>query len=250
MNKTYKGRYHILILLLLVVACRTAKTQLSPKSELKKLSPYMVDYQWFEAKANVTYAGGFNELAFNANFRLQKDKVIWISLTGPLSIEGGRALITPDSVKVVDRVNKKIYIGTFQAFCGKYNLPITFSQLQELIVGNVLNEDVLKLPAKTDGDYKNYTENNKEITKIVYINLKNYTVEKISLKDKPSQRELLLSFANYTENKGKLFSNARKIEINTYHEKSTIQMEFSKYTFGQKNEFPFSTPEKYEVITL
>jgi hypothetical protein len=83
-------------------------------------------------------------------------------------------------------------------------------------------------------------ENNKESTKNVYINLKNYTVEKISLKDKPSQRELLLSFANYTENKGKLFSNARKIEINTYHEKSTIQMEFSKFTFGQKVEFPFT----------
>ena len=250
MNKTFKGRYYILVLLILGVACRTAKTQLSAKSELKKLSPCMINYEWFEAKANVTYTGGFNELAFNANFRLQKDKVIWISLTGPLSIEGGRALITPDSVKVVDRVNKKNYIGTFQSFCGKYNLPITFTQLQELIVGNVLNEEVLKLPAKMEGDEKIFTENNKESSKIVYINLKNYTVEKISLKDKASQRELLLSFANYTENKGKLFSNARKIEINTHHEKSAIQMEFSKFTFGQKVEFPFTTPEKYEIITL
>lgn len=250
MNNTYIRRYYILILLSLCLACTTSKNYVNTKNELKKLSPYMIDYEWFEAKANCTYAGGFNELAFNANFRLQKDKVIWISLTGPLSIEGGRALITPDSVKVVDRVNKKIYIGTFQAFCGKYNLPITFAQLQELIVGNVLNEEVLKLPAKIEGDNKVYTENNKESSKNVYINLKNYTVEKISLKDKPSQRELLLSFANYTENKGKLFSNARKIEINTYHEKSTIQMEFSKFTFGQKVEFPFTTPEKYEITTL
>ena len=210
----------------------------------------MIDYEWFEAKANTTYAGGFDELAFNANFRLQKDKVIWISLTGPLSIEGGRALITPDSVKVVDRINKKIYIGTFQSFCVKYSLPISFTQLQELIVGNVLNEGVLKLPSRIEGDDKVYTENNKESSKNVYINLKNYTVEKISLKDKPTQRELLLSFADYIENKGKLFSNARKIEINTYHEKSTIQMEFNKVTFGQKVEFPFTTPEKYEIIIL
>lgn len=251
MNK----KFLLLCLVLIAVfvdSCKTTKnaTDAGLKSEMKRLAPYMINYKWFEAKSNTTYAGGFNELSFVSNFRLEKDKAIWISVTGPLSIEGGRALITPDSVHAIDRINKKFYSGSFSSFCLKYQLPITFSQLQELIVGNIINENTLKTPSKTENDYKVFEESTKENSKNVYINLKNYTVDKIELKDRLTQRELLLSFANYAANKDKLFSMDRKIEIITHHERSSIHLEFSKFSFDKEVEFPFSVPEKYEAASF
>ncbi len=249
MNKKFVYLFICLGTLFLLPACKSSKSaaDTSLKSDLKKLSVYIIDYKWFEGKCNASYAGGFNELSFVSNFRLKKDEFIWISVTGPLSIEGGRALITPDSVQMIDRINRKYYKGTFQQFCMKYNLPITFVQLQELIVGNVLNEKTLKGPSKTENDFKIFEENTKEYSKNVYINLINYTVDKIGLKDRLTQRELLLNFANYSESKGKLFSQNRIIEINTHHEKSTIQMQFSKFLFDKEVEFPFAIPERYEI---
>jgi predicted metalloenzyme YecM len=132
----------------------------------------------------------------------------------------------------------------------KYQLPISFVQLQELLVGNVINEQTLKMPNKIENDYKVFEENTKEYTKNVYINLKNYTVDKIGLKDRMTQREVLLNFANYAEVKGKLFSRDRNIEINTHHEKSSIQLQFSKFIFDKELEFPFSIPEKYEITAF
>lgn len=236
----------------LLQACKGTKsvTDSSKKGDLKKLSVYMIEYDCFEGKCNATYAGGFSELSFVANFRLKKDKVIWVSLTGPLSIEGARALITPDTVQVIDRINRKYYTGTYPEFCLKYQLPISFVQLQELLVGNVINEQTLKMPNKIENDYKVFEENTKEYTKNVYINLKNYTVDKIGLKDRLTQREVLLNFANYAEVKGKLFSRDRNIEINTHHEKSSIQLQFSKFIFDKELEFPFSIPEKYEITAF
>ena len=43
--------------------------------------------------------------SFPANIRLKKDSVMWISVA--VGIEVGRALITQDSIFVIDRISRK-----------------------------------------------------------------------------------------------------------------------------------------------
>ena len=58
-------------------------------------------------------------IMINAHFRMYKDSVIWISVTAIFGIEGLRAIITQDSVKILDKQNKCYYTGSPFLTCRK-----------------------------------------------------------------------------------------------------------------------------------
>src|ERR1700712_2666111 len=60
----------------------------------------IIDCRTFSAKLKVHYeSSDGKDYEFNAFIRLQKDKIIWISINALLGFEAFRAVITPDSVK-------------------------------------------------------------------------------------------------------------------------------------------------------
>src|SRR5918993_935414 len=70
-----------------------------------------IDFKTFSAKVKVDFEGKDGKKSdFNANIRLIKDSVMWISINALLGIEAFRVLITPDSVKVMNKVDKVIQL--------------------------------------------------------------------------------------------------------------------------------------------
>ncbi|HRF24264.1 MAG TPA: DUF4292 domain-containing protein, partial [Chitinophagaceae bacterium] len=66
-----------------------------------------IQYQSFSAKTDVDYREqGGKKYSVTVHIRMIKDSVIWLLVNGPLGIEGLRALITTDSVKILDKQNK------------------------------------------------------------------------------------------------------------------------------------------------
>ncbi|MFM8710814.1 MAG: DUF4292 domain-containing protein, partial [Sphingomonadales bacterium] len=96
-----------------------------------------INYTTFNAKMDVDYEeGDGKKLSVNAQLRIYKDSVIWASLTALLGIEGLRAYITRDSVKLLDKQNK-IYIARSVAYLREITaLPLDLYSLQELLIGN------------------------------------------------------------------------------------------------------------------
>src|ERR1700752_3762669 len=74
---------------------------------LENIKKNTIKYTTFSAKLNVDYRGtdGKNN-NINANLRMYKDSAIWISITAILGIEGLRAFITNDSVKILNKQDK------------------------------------------------------------------------------------------------------------------------------------------------
>src|SRR5215831_13568722 len=69
------------------------------KNIISNLNKNRIDFTTFTAKVKVDYEGKENNDQATAYVRIQKDSIIWISITGALGIEGIRAYITKDSVK-------------------------------------------------------------------------------------------------------------------------------------------------------
>src|ERR1700682_3697566 len=66
-----------------------------------------INCRTFSAKLKVHYEGSDGkDYEFNAFIRLQKDKIIWISINALLGFEAFRAVFTPDSVKVLNKLDK------------------------------------------------------------------------------------------------------------------------------------------------
>src|SRR5687767_12031726 len=73
----------------------------------QQISANHISFNSFSAKVNIDYSGSDGKkYDVNANLRMLKDSAIWISANAVLGIEAIRVLVTRDSVKFLDKLNK------------------------------------------------------------------------------------------------------------------------------------------------
>ena len=104
---------------------------------LKDIARNHIDFKTFSGKINVNYVGGDNK-SYNVNtiVRMYKDSAIWVSVTAILGIEAIRALVTKDSVQLLDKQNKIYTARSIDYLQEVTGLPLNLSTLQDLIIGN------------------------------------------------------------------------------------------------------------------
>ncbi|MCF8257242.1 MAG: DUF4292 domain-containing protein [Flavobacteriales bacterium] len=88
------------------------------------------------SKVNISYKVGEQGQSFSARVRMKQDSIIWVSIAPMLGIEMVRAVITPDSLKLLDRFGKRFYIGPFDRLDQLLGVDLNFAMLQALITGN------------------------------------------------------------------------------------------------------------------
>src|ERR1043165_2055158 len=67
---------------------------------------HQFDFTSLTAKAAVEIATDKETTSFDVNIRMKKDSAIWLSITPLLGIEVARVLVTRDSIRILDRINK------------------------------------------------------------------------------------------------------------------------------------------------
>src|SRR5215217_5947410 len=112
------------------------------KSTLRKIDSNRVSYTTFNGKVNIDYKGGDGKnYDVNANVRMFKDSAIWISANAILGIEAMRVLITKDSVKLLNKLDKLYTARSVDYLQDVTSLPLDLPTLQDLIVGNAVFVD-------------------------------------------------------------------------------------------------------------
>ena len=102
----------------------------------------IIDCRTFSAKLKVHYeSSDGKDYEFNAFIRLQKDKIIWISINALLGFEAFRAVITPDSVKVLNKLDKVYQLRSVGYLQNISHLPFDFHTLQSIVLGNPIYLD-------------------------------------------------------------------------------------------------------------
>jgi hypothetical protein len=133
--------------LFLLFSCKTpsiaVKTTGAPKMDasaaiLDSVKAHAFQFEWFSGKAKVEVTAGNEKTDFTANFRIKKDSAIWISASPALGIEVARMLMTKDSIRVINRLDKKRYTRDYDFFKAFTTLPVDFYTIQNLITGNLL----------------------------------------------------------------------------------------------------------------
>lgn len=95
------------------------------------------DYEFLQIKGKVQYETAADKQEAQVSIRMKRDSIIWASVS-KLGFEGVRAIITPDTVILLDRLHKTYFAGGFKMLKRRYKVPVTFAQLQAALVGNYL----------------------------------------------------------------------------------------------------------------
>ncbi|MFZ1686940.1 MAG: DUF4292 domain-containing protein, partial [Flavobacteriales bacterium] len=130
------------ILLLLVASCKTPlriiNRDLPPRGADKLVERVMAnrpDVRWYTAKADITVATDTSEKSFNAQVRSVTDSALWTSITALLGIEAGRVLLTPDSMKLLDRLHDTFFVGDVALAKTRFGLQPDLQLLQQALLG-------------------------------------------------------------------------------------------------------------------
>jgi hypothetical protein len=207
-----------------------------------------IDYKTCSAKVKVDFEGGDGKKNdFNAFVRLKKDSVLWISINAAFGIEAFRVLITPDSVKVVNKIDKIVQLRSVEYLQEVSKIPLTFNDLQNLLVGN---------PVYLDSNITSYKKEEHTISLIsigvlfkhlLTVNKGDYTLQHSKLDDVDANRARTadITYGDYEVKNGIRFSTYRRITVSE-KKKLDIEMQFKQFDFNMELNFPFNIPRNYK----
>ena len=110
-------------------------------------------FVWVTAKANVETLIDNKEENFDIKVNIRKDSAMLITIQYLLGLQVAKVLITKDSVKMVNYIQKNYFKGDFNYINTMLNADLDFSVLQAVLFGNsaeFYDDDDLKLKPVTD----------------------------------------------------------------------------------------------------
>jgi Domain of unknown function (DUF4292) len=218
------------------------------RENYKQILRNQISYTTFSAKIDVDYEDAEGKkYNVNAHIRMYKDSAIWVSITGPLGIEGLRAYITSDSVKVMDKQNKS-YIARSVSYLQEVTaLPLDLASLQDLLIGNPVFLDSNILSYSKSADAVSLLSNGTFFKNLFTIGEADKLMQRSKLDDMDElkNRTCYLTYSDYENKKGVNFSTKREISV-VEKKKLDIKLNFKQYDFNETLSFPFSVPKNYK----
>lgn len=200
-----------------------------------------------KAKAKLDIGGSKNNATMN--FRMEKGRQIWVSITALAGIEIARALITPDSIKVRNNF-QNVYLKKPFSYIHKFtNRQVSFEWLESILSGNTIS-DFLNDQAKFEQANGLWLLDGENAT-LAYSVLFNgmMKVSETNINDIRQGQSLKILYSGaYHDLGGTLFPNGVTINSMTGTKIVNIELEYSGAQRNVPLDFPFTVPGKYEVI--
>ena len=219
-------------------------------------------FEWLTAKAEVEYTDREDKPeSFDVNIRIKKDSVIWISVTPLLGIEPVRVLITPDSMKILNRLRKTYMARDLSFLDNILKSHINFEIMQAVLVGNYFpyqkNEKLKSM--YDDSTYVILSTLNKRQTKRIseekdptkpiiqdfWID-DHYKINRSKITDDRLNRTLEAAYNEFIEVDQQRFPHTILVDVKA-QSPLRIKVKYNKVIAGEIQTTPFSVPEKYEL---
>ncbi len=223
-------------------------------------------YQTLSLKFSATYEKENESQSFSGTLRIMRDSAIWISIVPALGIEAARILITPDSVKFINRINSTYYLGNYNYFRNLTKMDLDFNLLQ-----SVLSNEMFFYTRTSDDDdikgYKSYTDSNlyvlqslkerklqrkvkkKKTDDLIFIEVavlpEIFKIVHVFANDLEYQKSLDVTYSDFENVEDQLFPMTAKFVIKNKEEVIKFNLSYTKATLNKKLDYPFSVPEKY-----
>ena len=207
-----------------------------------------IDFNTFSCKVKVDFEGNDGKKTdFNAFIRLKKDSVMWISIIAALGIEGFRVLITPDSVKVINKLDKVVQLRSVGYLREVANIPLTFTELQDLLIGNPVYLDSNIVGYKKEETTVSLVSVGELFKHFVTVNKDDYSLQHSKLDDVDAVRARTadITYGGFENKSGIRFSTIRRMTISE-KKKMEIRLEFKQWDFNGDLSFPFNMPRNYK----
>ena len=203
-----------------------------------------------KGKAQINMKG--EKQGANIALRMRRDSIIWVT-AGLLGVEGVRAVLTHDSVRVMNKLEKTYFTGDYEYLSKLLNVPVTFAQMQALLLG-----DYLPAPAGTLPTVTNEEAGRQRVTYplagvlVERILQATGRVQQLKVSDDATKRNLTVDYTDFKplEQQSNLaFAHATFIQAQQQQAAGvvTAAINYTKVNAGRERlAFPYSVPKGYK----
>ena len=238
----------------------------------KALSKYVkeneFDFVWVMAKANVETLIDGKEESFDIRVNVRKDSAMLVTIQYLLGIQVAKILITKDSVRMVNYIQKNYFKGDFAYINDMLNADLDFNVLQAVLFGNsaeFYEDDELKLKPVTDRENCHYllsTERKRRLRRlqsgdnelkkalqILTLNPDNYKIIKNEFSDPATNRSFIANYKNFTQKDSVYAPYHVDIDI-VAEKKASVKIDYVRIEKNIPQKLSLNIPRKYEAISI
>lgn len=219
-----------------------ASTILSRLNEIRKRQANFTTFSG-KAKTRLDINGNSNDVTLN--IRIQKGEKIWVSVTAIAGIEVARAMITPDSLLLINKLQGLYLRKPFRYIYTYTSKQIDYHSLEALLVGNaipqLLNED-----SKMEADSGRVILSG-NLQELVYklILEPDMKVSHTELADQVGGQSLAVDNTIFIEAENRVLPSQINMSSTAKSKKIQVNLHYIKADFDLPLEYPFSIPSRY-----
>jgi len=274
------------VLLLAMFSCKAPKTLTTVKLKpvgtnklIRNIEENAFQYEGLEVKRiTCQYETSDDKLSFKANLKMLKDKYILMTLS-KLNIPVGRLLLTPDSVKMVNYIEKSYFLKDYGYLSKFVNADIDFYDVQSILANDIFSyrDD------QRDNDFKEFVSyadsglyvlqslKNRKLEKIkrkqkdekidrylkkldeenfivqyLYVDPVTYKIRQVILDDKSADKKLRINFSDFEPVQDQLYPGNIEVRFTAPEDYLRIKIRLSKFSTESDPDIHFNIPDKYK----
>lgn len=280
----------VVIPFLLTTSCRTPRDlssasirPLATRKLLKKVEQNAFDYKSFTIKRiNCRFSTSQSNTNFRSRLKALKDEKILVSIS-KLNIPVGRVLLTPDSVKYVNYIDRNYFVDDYTYLSDFLKIDLDFEAVQSIISNNAFsyrndlhNKDFRTFQTTVDeGMYLLQSEKDRKMEKLeeegnenkverrlkrlneealifqkMYFNPVNFALSKLIVRDLSNDRNLEMVFSDFEQVKNHDYPGAIEIAVNSKDENIHLKIRMNGFSTKKIDSISLRIPEKYEQINV
>jgi hypothetical protein len=227
----------------------------------ERLRENELKFNTFTARLNVEYTVDKSRNDFKGQLRIVKDSAIWVSFNQDLGIEIARFLITEDSVKFLDRINRTYFAGDYYFVNNFLDANIDFGILQSLLLGNDFEYyDDVDFKASIDGGQyrlmttgrhklrkyvRNHADHHRLLLQAIWLDPESFKITAIRLKElTQNSKKLTAGYSGFQSIDNQKFPTQLNYSIEA-DVPINVTVRYSRITLNGSAAMPFNVPESY-----
>lgn len=255
--------------LLFITSCKTARPALAPATRVEDKAnsqlfedvlSHQPDFRTLSSKMDITLSMGRRSLSSKATLKMRKDYALQISLQPLFGVEVMRLYLNPDTIVVLDRMNKRYVKEALKDVKKEYPVGFDFFTLQSLFANSVFVADAMrpmpedytrfKMKSASNAYLLQATDATSHIDYEFTIN-GNDRVSQTRLMQSDEQRTLQWEYANFVMINEKLaFPLEMNVIAGSPSHKVQVDMSLTNPVFNEGIEFSGTIPVSYQRMGL
>lgn len=211
------------------------------------------EFKTFSAKGRMQLETPEEKIGSTVTIRMKKDSVIWVSMVPGLGIEAVRARITPDTIQIINRLQRQYIAGNFSMLQRKFNISASFDLLQAMLLGNYLPGEPGLVKEIKGGEHQQIQQTRNNLTINQFLDVEMRKLKRMQVTDDKTGDNIVATYNEFETQENNLLATTMLILLerasnnNPSKKNAAVSIKYNKFSLNEADlQFPFTVPADYE----